>query len=263
MVYESVPMKLTDSQLKKVSTAVKNGDSVTIQVSKKSMGSPGNIVLNLTNRQVTKLNGLQSSETRILLSKTQLKGVHVNSSPPANVKSSADLQFKVTGAQKDKIANELQKLMILNDVSESQFQDGEGIGSIFKLALPFVKKILPKVLGTLGLAAASGAVSGATHKATKGKGIRRVGGTINLNKSELEEMMKLGNACHCNKIVPANFVKKMNDDVKEMKGGFIGTLLAGLAGSLLPSLFSGNGLRRAGKGLRRAGNGLRRAGDTS
>ena len=254
MVYESVPMKLTDSQLKKVSTAVKNGDSVAIQVSKKSMGSPGNIVLNLTNRQVTKLNGLQSSETRILLSKTQLKGTHVNSSPPANVKSSADLQFKVTGVQKDKIANELQKLMILNDVSESQFQDGEGIGSIFKLALPFVKKILPKVLGTLGLAAASGAVSGATHKATKGKGIRRVGGTINLNKSELEEMMKLGNACHCNKIVPANFVKKMNDDVKEMKGGFIGTLLASLAGSLLPGLLTGNGLRRAGKGLRRAGD---------
>ena len=258
MVYESVPMKLTDSQLKKVSTAVKNGDSVAIQVSKKSMGSPGNVVLNLTNRQVTKLNGLPgSNETRILLSKTQLKGVHVNSSPPANVKSSAhenDLQFKVTGAQKDKIANELQKLMILNDVSESQFQDGEGIGSIFKLALPFVKKILPKVATTLGLSALGGITSGLTHRATKGKGLRRVGGAINLSKNDLEEVMKLGNACHCNKIVPANFVKKMNEDVKEMKGGWVGTLLASLAGTLLPGLLSGSGLRRAGNGLRRAGD---------
>ena len=45
---------------------------------------------------------------------------------------------------------------------------GEGIGSIL---LPFVKKFLPKLLGTLGLVAATGAVFGATHKATSGKGL--------------------------------------------------------------------------------------------
>ena len=43
-----------------------------------------------------------------------------------------------------------------------------------------------------------------------------------------------------------------------MKGGFIGTLLVGLAGSLLPGLLGGKGLYRAGskpqgKGLYRAG----------
>ena len=51
--------------------------------------------------------------------------------------------------------------------------------------------------------------------------------------------MELGNACACQKVVKPGFVKKMNSDIKEMKGGFIGTLLAGLAGSLLPSLFGG------------------------
>ena len=48
-------------------------------------------------------------------------------------------------------------------------------------------------------------------------------------------------------------VNKMNNDLKAMKGGFIGTLLAGLAGSILPSLLSGKGLKRNGGGLRRAG----------
>ena len=41
--------------------------------------------------------------------------------------------------------------------------------SIFKLAFPFIKKVLPKVNGTLGLAAASGKVSGAVYKVASGE----------------------------------------------------------------------------------------------
>ena len=66
----------------------------------------------------------------------------------------------------------------------------------------------------------------------------------------------------------------MNSDIKKQKGGFIGTLLAGLAGSLLPSLLGGKGLmnkkrhkavtsrpRKEKRGLKRAGaKGLNRVG---
>ena len=129
-------------------------------------------------------------------------------------------------------------------------QNGTGIGSIIKLALPFVKKVLPKIAASLGLAAASGAISGATHKATSGRGIK-------VNRKDLEEIMKLGNACECHKIVPYRFIDKMNKDVQEQRGGFFGTLLAGPARSLLPSLL-GKGIKRA-SGIKRA-NGIKRAG---
>ena len=88
---------------------------------------------------------------------------------------------------------------------------GEGIASVI---LPFAKKVLPKLLGTLGLAAATGAVSGATHKATSGNNI----------------------------VEP------------EMEGGFIWTLLAGLAGSLLPALIGGKSIYRAGTKSRKGGS---------
>ena len=47
----------------------------------------------------------------------------------------------------------------------------------------------------------------------------------------------------------------IKSEVAEQKGGFIGALLASLAGALLPSLLGGKGLTRAGhgEGLARAG----------
>jgi hypothetical protein len=43
-------------------------------------------------------------------------------------------------------------------------------GSIFSAIIPLLKSLAPKVLGSLGLAAASGAISGATTKAVQGSG---------------------------------------------------------------------------------------------
>ena len=131
--------------------------------------SDGNMTLNLTNTQVKKLDGVGDKQVRLKLSKTQLKA----GGKKTVKETSKKLSLAVTPSDMNKIDAEAMKLKHLTDLSESDIQDGSGLGSLFKLALPFVKKILPKVLGTLGLAAASGAVSGATHKATKGKGIQR------------------------------------------------------------------------------------------
>ena len=51
-------------------------------------------------------------------------------------------------------------------------------------------------------------------------------------------------------------IQMMQDLCKEMKmeGGFIVTLLAGLAGNLLPSLLGGKGLYRAGVKLKKGVN---------
>ena len=120
------------------------------------------------------------------------------------------------------------------------------------LVLPFVKNVLPKVLGTLGLTAATGAVSGAANKKASGKGIKRVGGSIKISKGNLEKMMKVAKFVDERTNNKCKIVDRMNRDLKMHKSGFIGTLLAGLAGSILPSLLSGNGLKCNGGGLRRA-----------
>ena len=116
MVYIKVNLSLSDNQINKLKNAKKNGEEVTITISKDAVG--GNYDLYLTQRQIKKLNN--SDVVRIKLSKTQMKA-----------------------------------------------QKGGWIGAILKAALP--------ILGSLGLSAASGAISGATSKAAQGKGLYRSG----------------------------------------------------------------------------------------
>ena len=242
-MYTNVQMKLSETQLRKVKSAIEEKTGTVIQITRDNLSGDYNITVPLTKTQVEKLNKLTDNGVRLKLSKTQLSVP--STTRTTRTTSSRDVELVVTPAEKKKINTELLKLLSLKEHE----QDGKGLGSIFKLALPFVKKVLPKIAASLGLAAASGAISGATHKATSGRGIK-------VNRKDLEEIMKLGNACECHKTVPSNFVDKMNRDVQEQRGGFLGTLLAGLAGSILPSLL-GKGIKRA-SGIRRA-NGIKRA----
>ena len=100
------------------------------------------------------------------------------------------------------------------------------------------------MLSTLGLSAISGAVSGATHNATKDSGLKRVGGTLKMTKDQMKEMKELANMMHKCKCVKPIFVDKLNKDLKKQSSSFIRTLLTCLAGSFLPSL-PGKGLDRA------------------
>ena len=121
-------------------------------------------------------------------------------------------------------------------------QKGGFLGAIMKI-LP---KVLP-VLGTLGLAAATGAISGATHKAAGG-GLKRAGGTIPLHfkKEDLKAVINAIGVLEENEMLAKGTCKKCMYSIKKQEGGFIGALLATLA-TVLPSLLGGKGLVRAGK----------------
>jgi len=58
------------------------------------------------------------------------------------------------------------------ELNISQAQVKQLGGSLFSAIVPLIGKVLP-VLGSLGLAAASGAISGATQKAVAGAGRKR------------------------------------------------------------------------------------------
>ena len=234
--YKSVPFNLSSNQIMRINKAIKDNTDVTIQIGMKNVvpgTHTGNFTLNLTPTQVKKLISLSGDrQIRFHLSKTQLSAGATGETTKTRKDISRkikELSLAVTPGERGKINEEIVKLMALLDIDESTVQEGSGIGSLFKLALPVVKKVLPKIAATLGLSAISGAVSGATHKATKGKGLERVGGKITLNKNEMKQLMRLGNACTVCGLVEKDFVGKMNSDIKKQSGGFLGTLLASVA----------------------------------
>ena len=196
----------------------------------------------LNNNQVDKLKkGRQNGEAITLeLSPKQIGGEH-------------DLYLTATQMRK------LEKGAARIRFSKTQLkaQKGGFLGAILGLARTLLPKMLP-ILGTLGLSAASGAISGATHKAT-GRGLKRAGGAMPLyfSKSEVSDLLTNINRMEGSGVIPSGTSKKCMSHIEKQEGGFIGALLASLVGSLLPTLLGGKGLTRAGqstgKGLRRAG----------
>lgn len=121
-------------------------------------------------------------------------------------------------------------------------QTGGFLGAILKAALPVLKAALP----TLGLAAASGALSGFTNQAVKnkmsGKGI-----AVHIPANEAQLIIQSTSEFERNNILPTGTTEMITSNLNRQEGGFIGTLLASLAGALLPGLLGGKGLLRAGE----------------
>ena len=181
--YHEITVNFSPSQVQNIKSGIKNKTSVRVQLSRESLNN-GNVLFPLTKTQVDKLSKLDSGKSaRITLSNAQLSKFNVGKSDAG----SETIPFNLTV----KNNAELKKLMLLSEAGSNleKLFEGKGLGSIFKVALPFIKKVLPKVLGTLGLAGASGAISGIAHRKVSG-------GTIDLTKSEVENAMEFGN-CLC------------------------------------------------------------------
>ena len=136
--------------------------------------------------------------------------------------------------------------------SETQMksQTGGFLGAI----VPFLTKTILPALGTLGLSAASGAISGATNKATRGNGIYRVGDglyrsgdqsgdgilPVLMDKKTVDKILHAVGSLEKLGVIEEGSLKQSMKEMGEQRGGFIGTLLATLAGSLLPALLGKN-----------------------
>ena len=73
--------------------------------------------------------------------------IFLNKNPYNNLIENGNINYKLTNAKKQK------HLMI-----------GDGIASLIQMALPFVKSVAPKVLGTLGLSSLGAITSSAISK---------------------------------------------------------------------------------------------------
>ena len=136
--------------------------------------------------------------------------------------------LNITRTQYNKITNtKSQQWNIDLKLSKSQIAKyGGSISSITAQFAPKILKLAPAMLSTLGLAAASGAISWPTKKATSGDGAK------------------------CKRRRKAGTTKKAVSGAHTKQGGFLGTILASLAASLIASALGINGgAGRTGKGL--------------
>ena len=218
--YNSLNVKLSNSQLNKLKSSIKNETDVVLRISSNMVGNSNDNTnfpheLLLTNRQVANIRKAFAKNTSIdiKLSKTQLSKM---------IQSGGFL------------GNVLGKLG----------------GPLMKVAMPFAKN----VLAPLGLSAAMSAIDGSIKKTVLGSGAT----TLIISNDEMDDILKIVKSLE-KSVLLKGVSETIQHEAKEQRGGFFGMLLGTLGASLLGDVLSkglsGKGVIRAGEGTIRAGYG--------
>ena len=217
--YNSLNVKLSNSQLNKLKSSIKNENDVVLRISSNMVGNSNDNTnfpheLLLTNRQVANIRKAKNTSTDIKLSKTQLSKM---------IQSGGFL------------GNLLGKLA----------------GPLLKVAMPLAKN----VLAPLGLSAAMSAIDGSIKKKMLGSGAT----TLIISNDEMDDILKIVKSLEDSGILLKGVSETIQHEAKEQRGGFLGMLLGTLGASLLGDILSkgisGKGVIRAGEGTTRAGYG--------
>ena len=192
--YSKLNVKLSDTQLKKLKTAVKDKTGTTLRMSLKMFN--GNDLpheLLLTTRQRTKLRNA------------------FNNSMSTDIKLNIKLVIKLSNSQISKI-----------------IQSGKVLGSILsKLADPLIKVEIPlakNVLAPLEMTAAASAIDSGIQKKIHGSGAT----TLIISNKEINDIIKIAQALEDSNILLKGVTKTIRNETKEQKGGFLSLLLGTL-----------------------------------
>ena len=117
-----------------------------------------------------------------------------------------------------------------------------------KVAVPLTNN----VLAPLGLTAAMSAIDGSIQKKIHGSGVQLI-----IEQKDMNDIMKIIKTLENSGILLKGVSKIIENETKELGGGFLSMLLGTLRASLLGNLLTG------GKGIIRAGEGIVRAGEGS
>ena len=229
--YNTLNVKLSNSQLNKLKSSIKNETDVVLRISSSMVGNsndntnfPHEVLL--TNRQVTNIRKAfaKNSSTDIKLSKTQLSKM---------IQSGGFL--------------------------------GRLLGPLLKTGLPLMKSVIKplakSVLLTLGLTAAASAADAGIHKKILGFGHNNT--TLIISNNEMDDILKIVKSLEDSGVLLKGVSETTQPETKEQRGGFIsmllGTLGASSLGDILSKGLSGKDVIRAGEGTIRAGYGSKRA----
>ena len=208
--HNSLNVKLSNSQLDKLKSTIKNKIGVVLRLSPTIIGNSDDETniphkLLITDRQVSHLRNAFSnnSSTDSKLSKTQLS-----------------------------------KMIQLEGFL------GRLVGPLLKTGLPLIKGVIKPlakgVLIPLGLTAAASAADAGIYKKILGSGTT----ALITSNDEMEDIMKIVKSLEDSGILWKWVSETVQNEVKEQKGGFLGMLLGTLGASLLGNILAGKGINK-------------------
>ena len=220
--YNSLNVKLSNSKLNKLKSAIKNETEVVLRLSPNMIGN--------SNDETKFLHKLLLTDRQVL---------SIRKSFADN--SSADIKFSKT---------QLSKM-----VQSGGFL-GKLLGPLLKAGLPLVENVITplakSVLIPLGLSAAASAADAGIHK----KILRLGNTTLIISNNEMEDLTNIVKSREDSGLLLKRVTEAVQNETKEQKGGFLRMLLGTLGTSLLGNLLTGGkGINRAGEGVIRAGEG--------
>ena len=228
----SLNVKLSNSQISKLKSAIKNENDVVLRLSSNMVGNSNDNTnfpheLLLTNRQVANICKAFANHlsTDIKLSKTQLSKM---------IQSGGFL--------------------------------GRLLGPLLKTGLPLMKSVIKllaeSVLTPLGLTAAASAADAGIHMKILGVGHNN-NTTLIISNDEMDDILKIVKSLEDSGVLLKGVTKTIQHEAQEQRGGFLIMLLGTLGASLLDVMLSkglsGKGVIRAGEGTIRARYGSKRS----
>ena len=236
--YNSLNVKLSNSQLNKLKSSIKNETDVVLRISSNMVGNlndntnfPNELLL--TNRQVANIRKAfaKNTSTDIKLSKTQL-----------------------------------------SKMIQSRGFLGKLVGPLLKTGLPLIKNVIKplakSVLIPLGLTAAASAADAGIPKKILGSGRPldfappHNNTTLIISNDEMDDILNIVKSLENSGVLLKGVSETIQHEAKEQRGGFLsmllGTLGASLLGDILSKGLSVKGVIRAGEGTIRAGYGSKR-----
>ena len=228
--YNSINVNLSNSQLNKLKSAIKNETEVVLRLSPNVIGDSNDEAnfphkLLLTNRQVSSIRKAFANNL------------------------SANIKFS---------KHQLSKMI----------QSGGFLGKLLfpllKSGLPLVKSVITplakSVLIPLELTAAASAADAGIHKKILGSGRRHSSSALRntmliISNKDIEGLIKIVKSLEDSGLLLKGVTESVQNAVKEQKGGFLSMLLGTLGAILLGNLLAGKGVDRAGKRIIRAGEG--------
>ena len=215
--YNSLNVKLSNSQLNKLKSAIKNETDVVLRISSGMVGNSNDNTnfphkLLLTNRQVSNI----------------LKAFANNLSTDGKFSKTQLLKMSQSGGF---LGNLLSKLA----------------GPLMKVAMPLAKNVLVP----LGLSAAMSAIDGSIKKNLLGSGTT----TLIISNDEMNDIIKIVKSLEDSGVILKGVSEIIQHEAKEQRGGFPSMLLGTLGASLLGNLLTGGkGVTRAGEGIKKKSN---------
>ena len=231
--YNSLNVKLSNSQLNKLKSAIKNETDIVLRLSSNMVGNSGDNAnfsheLLLTNRQVANIRKAFANNL------------------------STDIKFS--------------KAQLSKMIQSGGFL-GKLLGPLLRAGLPLMKSVIKplakSVLVPLGLTAAASAADAGIHKKILGSGSDHNNTILIISNDEMDDILKIVKSLEDSGVLLKGVSETIQNEAKEQRGGFLsmllGTLEASLLGDILSKGLSGKGVIRAGEGTIRAGYGSKKS----